>query len=116
MAPSVTVCRGCCCGTEKKHPDTDHDGQLTHLEQAAGPGRVRVVTDCLGACDRSNVVVVVPSPIGRLLGGRPTWVGQILDDRDNDDLTGWISAGGPGIAEPSPALSERFFPRPASAS
>ncbi|MFY1632080.1 hypothetical protein ACN27F_02145 [Solwaraspora sp. WMMB335] len=58
----VTVCRGCCCGTSRKHPDVDHDGQLRALR--ASGARVRVV-DCLNTCERSNVVVVQPVPAAR---------------------------------------------------
>ncbi|MCW2506633.1 MAG: hypothetical protein JWO79_4917, partial [Actinomycetia bacterium] len=53
----VTVCRGCCCGTERKHPGIDHDGLLAALAEV---GAVRV-SDCLDVCEDSNVVVVQPS-------------------------------------------------------
>ena len=113
--PSVTLCRGCCCGTSTKHPDTDHAGQVERLQRAVGVEQVRIVPDCLGSCERSNVVVVTPSSIGRLFGGRPTWVGGVLDDDRMDDLTDWIRAGGPGLAAPSPQLSQRIFHRPHAA-
>ena len=34
---SVVVCRGCCCGTETKHPDVDHDGQVAQLHATRCP-------------------------------------------------------------------------------
>lgn len=113
--PSVTLCRGCCCGTSIKHPDTDHAGQVHRLQLVAGCDRVRVVADCLGSCERSNVVVVTPSSIGRLFGGRPTWVGGVLDDDRMGALSDWIRAGGPGLAVPSAHLMAGIFPRPSTA-
>ncbi len=35
-SPIVTVCRGCCCGTLRKHPDVDHDAQLVDLTESIG--------------------------------------------------------------------------------
>ena len=100
----VTVCRGCCCGTAAKHPDVDHDGQLDQLRRTlADTAQVRV-SDCLDACDRSNVVVVTPSAAGREAGGRPVWLGEVLDASSTTDLTGWAAAGGPGLADRPQAL------------
>lgn len=94
---TVTVCRGCCCGT-RKHPDVDHAGQARELRTAiAGGGRFRVV-DCLDLCERSNVVVVSPSPSGRRAGGRPVWVGDVLHPDVVTAVADWIAAGGPGHA------------------
>jgi len=96
--PLVTVCRGCCCGSDRKHPGIDHDGQVRDLRSAVGrAGRVRV-SDCLDVCDRSTVVVVQPSAAGRRSGGRPTWLGWVLDDDSIRDIAGWVEAGGPGLA------------------
>jgi GNAT superfamily N-acetyltransferase len=63
---AVTVCRGCCCGTPASVPHLDHEAQLTDLRTTlAGVAAVRRV-DCLDACARANVVVVVqPSAEGR---------------------------------------------------
>ena len=96
----VTVCRGCCCGTVRKHPDVDADGQLRRLEEFAA---VRVV-DCLDVCGESNVVVVQPSPAGRRAGGRPAWLGWINDDGAIDLVAEWLDAGGPGLADVPAAL------------
>jgi (2Fe-2S) ferredoxin len=55
----VWVCRGCCCGTRKKHPGVDHAALERQLrEGAAGAGYRYEVTDCLGPCGQGNVVVV----------------------------------------------------------
>jgi (2Fe-2S) ferredoxin len=94
----VTVCRGCCCGTVGKHPKVDHDRQLAELAAGVGDaGRVRV-SDCLDACERSNVVVVGPSEDGRRAGARPTWLAGVLDHASVADIVSWVRGGGPGIA------------------
>lgn len=53
---SVLVCRGCCCGAQE---GIDHDRHLQQLTEAttASGGELRV-TNCIGPCDRKNVVVV----------------------------------------------------------
>jgi len=96
----VTVCRDCCCGSRREHPDVDHDAQLTVLRAAFGRN-VRV-SDCLDVCEVSNVVVVNPSSAGRAAGGRPTWLGRVLSDSALDEVVAWVEAGGPGLA-PLPA-------------
>ncbi|GIG56720.1 hypothetical protein Lfu02_10920 [Longispora fulva] len=112
----VTVCRGCCCGTARKHPDTDHDAQLDALRAGlAGVAVVRAVPDCLGPCERSNVVVVGPSPAGRAAGGRPAWLGGVLDEGTVAAIADWVALGGPGVAEPPRALRDLRFPTPATA-
>lgn len=104
---TVSVCRGCCCGTRRKHPDIDHAWQLERLRAAAGDsaGVVSVrTTDCLDACAVSNVVVVSPSAEGRRGGGRNTWLGLVNDDARLEELITWISTGGPGVAPLPPVL------------
>ncbi|MER8105413.1 (2Fe-2S) ferredoxin domain-containing protein [Kitasatospora sp. NPDC094016] len=97
---TVTVCRGCCCGTEAKHPGVDHAGQYERLRAAVGTaGRVRAVK-CLDVCTQSNVVVVGPSGEGRAAGGRPVWLGFVLADDMIDEIAAWVHAGGPGLADP----------------
>jgi len=110
-ASTVTVCRGCCCGSQRKHPGTDHARQLAELDAGvAGSGRVRV-TECLDACDRSNVMVVSPSRAGRAAGARPAWLGEVLDDETVGEVVAWVRAGGPGVAEQPPGLDWfRFSP------
>lgn len=108
-AATITVCRGCCCGTPRKHPDVDHARQLSTLRAGvAGAGRVRV-SDCLGVCERSNVIVVSPSSAGRRAGARPVWLGAVLDDDAVDDLVAWVRSGGPGVSETPDVLDLYAF-------
>lgn len=106
---TVTVCRGCCCGSQVKHPDLDHRVQLERIHAGVGPsGRVRV-SDCLDACERSNVMVVTPSAAGRRAGARPVWLGHVLDDDATDDVIEWVGSGGPGVSEPPSVLDLYAF-------
>lgn len=110
--PTVIVCRGCCCGTADKHPDIDHDAELESLRNlVGGVGNFRV-TECLGPCERSNVVVVAPSRCGHRTGGRPTWLGFVLGAGMKEEIAGWLCNGGPGLAEmPTPLISHCFEQR-----
>ncbi|MGW5280965.1 (2Fe-2S) ferredoxin domain-containing protein [Streptomyces collinus] len=83
---AVTVCRGCCCGA----------------------AQVRV-TGCLDACEQANVVVVQPSAAGRAAGGRPVWLGLVHDTDAVRDIAAWITAGGPGLADPPGVLDLYAF-------
>lgn len=104
--PTVTVCRGCCCGTPKV-PHLDHEAQLADLRTSlAGVTMVRR-TDCLDACERANVVVIQPSAEGRQAGGRPVWLGQVNDPDAATDITTWVKNGGPGLADP-PAILDLY--------
>ncbi|MEU0316705.1 (2Fe-2S) ferredoxin domain-containing protein [Nocardioides sp. NPDC006273] len=107
--PTLTVCRGCCCGTERKSPGVDHEAVLTTLSEVAGESATVRVADCLGPCERADVVVVGPSPEGRRRGARPVWVARVGTARVADALAQWAGAGGPGIAEPPPAVLARAF-------
>ncbi|QCX82699.1 hypothetical protein C9F11_45715 (plasmid) [Streptomyces sp. YIM 121038] len=107
--PTVTVCRGCCCGTQAKVPRLDHEAQLTDLRTAlAGVAMVRR-TDCLDACERANVIVIQPSAEGRQAGGRPVWLGQVTDPDAAADITTWVKNGGPGLADPPDILDLYTF-------
>ncbi|MFF7248780.1 (2Fe-2S) ferredoxin domain-containing protein [Embleya sp. NPDC008237] len=98
-ACTITVCRGCCCGTAKI-AGTDHAGQPAALGAALAGTRVAVrLGDCLGPCERGNVIVVQPSPTGRAAGGRPTWFGTVNDPETTGEIAAWAAAGGPGIAD-----------------
>ena len=109
---TIAVCRSCCCGALTKHPDVDHDSQLDQLQAGAGH-TVRVqVSECLDVCDRSNVVVVRPSPAGRLCGGRPVWLGEVLDAAATAAILNWVNEGGPGIAPMPKALARHTFRAP----
>ena len=102
-ACTVTLCRGCCCGTDK-HPDADHEGQLRQLLDGLGTrARVRT-TGCLDSCDYSNVFIVQPSVRGRAMGGRPSWLRQVLTPELTEAVISWVKAGGPGVAEPPTVL------------
>ncbi|MFI9419005.1 (2Fe-2S) ferredoxin domain-containing protein [Streptomyces werraensis] len=104
--PTVTVCRGCCCGTPKI-PGLDHAAQLRDLRQAVG-GAARVrVTDCLDACERANVIVIQPSTTGRRAGGRPVWLGLVNDRDATADIAAWVASGGPGVTDP-PAILDLY--------
>ncbi|MFF2145083.1 (2Fe-2S) ferredoxin domain-containing protein [Kitasatospora sp. NPDC058190] len=111
---TVVVCRGCCCGSARKHTGTDHDGQLARLRAAAersGGTLVVRTTDCLDACLQSNVIVVQPSTHGRTRGGRPVWLGWALDDDSIALILDYALAGGPGLAELPVALDlQRITP------
>ncbi|MFF2502585.1 (2Fe-2S) ferredoxin domain-containing protein [Streptomyces sp. NPDC058067] len=108
--PTVTVCRGCCCGSAKV-PGLDHAAQLRGLREGlAGTAKIRV-TDCLDACERANVVVVQPSAAGRRAGGRPVWLGLVNDEDATADITAWIEGGGPGLTEP-PGILDLYAFRP----
>ncbi|MCD0484265.1 (2Fe-2S) ferredoxin domain-containing protein [Streptacidiphilus sp. ASG 303] len=105
---TVTVCRGCCCGTPKV-PGLDHAAWLAGLRASlAGAAEVRP-TGCLDACERANVVVVQPSADGRRAGGRPVWLGLVNDPDAARDITAWVRAGGPGLADPPGVLDLYAF-------
>lgn len=107
--PTVTVCRGCCCGTEAKVPHLDHPAQLADLRTALTGLAVVRRTDCLDACERANVIVIQPSAEGRQAGGRPVWLGQVNDPDAASEITAWVREGGPGIAEPPGVLDLYAF-------
>ncbi|MFJ4191965.1 (2Fe-2S) ferredoxin domain-containing protein [Kitasatospora sp. NPDC089509] len=105
---TVTVCRGCCCGTPKV-PGLDHAAQLVDLR--ASLARVAEVrpTTCLDSCEQANVIVVQPSAEGRRAGGRPVWLGLVNDADAARDITAWVEAGGPGLADPPGVLDLYAF-------
>jgi (2Fe-2S) ferredoxin len=110
--PTVAMCRGCCCGTARKHPGFDHDAQVAVLRDLLqGVSNFRI-TDCLGPCERSNVLVVSPSKSGQRMGGRPTWLGFVLDEAAASDIAQWLCDGGPGLARLPGSLAPHYFDRP----
>lgn len=110
---TLVVCRGCCCGNERKHPGTDHVWQLQRLRAAAAEHGFEVrTTDCLGPCDQANVIVVQPSAAGRRAGGRAVWVGFATDDDSTQEVIDWAAAGGPGVAAPPVTLELQVIRRP----
>lgn len=104
------MCRGCCCGTEKKHPGFDHEGQLRALREVVGEERVQVA-DCLDSCDFSNVLVVRPSPSARVDGARPVWFGGVLGDEATRHVVEWVAAGGPGRVAVPDELADKVLDR-----
>ncbi|MEU4152743.1 (2Fe-2S) ferredoxin domain-containing protein [Streptomyces sp. NPDC026659] len=106
--PTVTVCRGCCCGTAKV-PGLDHADQLRDLRQRLDGSATVRVTDCLNACEHANVIVVQPSAAGRESGARPIWLGLVNDPDATTDITDWIKAGGPGVTDPTGVLDLYAF-------
>ncbi|MGW3109256.1 (2Fe-2S) ferredoxin domain-containing protein [Streptomyces sp. NPDC001100] len=83
--------------------------QLTDLRTVlAGVAMIRR-TDCLGACERANVVVIQPSAQGRQAGGRPVWLGQVNDPDAATDITTWVKNRGPGLADPPGILDLYAF-------
>ena len=99
----VLICRGCCCGTERKHPGTDHDGQIVAISTVA---RTRVV-DCVDECAYSNVVIV------RRGDGSSVWLGGINDAVLTDALCKWLVDG--ASQPPPPVLQSKVFIRKSSA-
>jgi hypothetical protein len=104
---SVLVCRDCCCGRHRKHPQVDHAAQLAAIDEAcAAAGNARVlVTKCLDVCDASNVVVV-----RHHTQGSPTvWLGRMLTPRDTLLLTHWLRQGGPARGPLPDGLRAKVF-------
>ncbi len=86
----MLACRGCCCGTDAKHPDVDHDAHLARLRRAAEEAGARLWTvDCLGPCERSNVVVVRS-------GAQRRWFGGLLSDDAVASVASWVETGATG--------------------
>lgn len=97
--PRVRMCRGCCCGTIRKLPDVDHSAIAQILENEIGPASDLVTSDCLWACEHSNVVVVNPAPTARRTGARAAWITEVNTLERAHTLAEWVRAGGPGKAE-----------------
>lgn len=99
----VLMCRDCCCGTERKHPEIDHAAQERALRDAAAASGSRVIrTRCLGVCERSNVVIVKAA--------RTTfWFGNVLTPEDTAAVTRFIRSG--GSTKPPLELSFEEVPR-----
>ena len=107
--PTLTACRGCCCGTAKRRPGVDHGARLEALRDLVGDRAIVRVTDCLGPCERSDVIVVGPSPAARRSGARPVWLGQLNGRHETAAISDWIHAGGPGVADLPESLRRSRF-------
>jgi hypothetical protein len=111
--PIVTVCRGCCCGVPGKSPGVEHDARLGRLEAALeGLARIRL-SECLGPCERADVVAVSPTRAGRAAGGRPAWLARTTGRVEATAVADWLRAGGPGVAPLPPALGRSRIRPPA---
>lgn len=106
---SLTVCRGCCCGTDSKKRAA---ARLDYLREQLPAAKVRV-SDCLGPCARKDVIVVHPQPGNRKKGEKPTWLRRMHTGSALDDLIGWLNAGGPGAAPVPISLTSHVFRPPA---
>lgn len=104
---TVTVCRGCCCGTDTI-PVVDHAAQLAALKtELASDARVRAV-NCLDACEQAIVIVVQPSTTGRAAGGRPVWLGLVNDpDATATSRPGYAPEGRVSPSRPSSSICTR---------
>ncbi|HKU36590.1 MAG TPA: hypothetical protein VJR89_00545 [Polyangiales bacterium] len=84
----VLLCRDCCCGTTRKHPEVDHDAQEEALRAAAEVNGGRVIrTRCLGVCEHSNVVVVKTAD-------HTHWFGGALSDAHTRALGDFVRSAG----------------------
>lgn len=100
---TVVVCRGGDCGSRAKHPDIDHVGLLREArERLEGVARV-LPSACLDACERSNVVVVVPPD------EEPVWIGEVLDADTNAAVCSFVRDGGPSAAAEPIEVELRAF-------
>lgn len=107
--PVVVVCRGGDCGSQLKHPGTDHVAQLRRVRDEIHPETATItISKCLDACDHSNVIVVVPGEEGRAAGEDPVWVGGLLDQDATTDIITWVNHNDPD-AEPPPMVQVRQF-------
>ncbi|MFF2407497.1 (2Fe-2S) ferredoxin domain-containing protein [Streptomyces sp. NPDC058092] len=108
--PTVSVCRGCCCGTAKI-PEVDHAGRLAELRRSLGEAATVRAVECLDACEQADVIVVQPSAEGRRAGGRPVWLGLVNDPDAVKDIAAWVGAGGPGLVD-APEILDLYTFRP----
>jgi hypothetical protein len=107
----VVVCRGCCCGTRRKHASCDHDGQLDAIQRAVAviPGARFQVTGCLDLCRHSNVVGIRD---WRGPEATVTWLGEVLASSDTAALVQYLGSGRrlPGRLQRRHVCPERPFP------
>lgn len=91
----VLLCRDCCCGTERKHPDVDHAAQEKRLLAACDrSGATLRRTSCLNRCEVSNLIVL------RTTRG-PLWLGRVLDAQLTEEIAALIESGAEGPLSPA---------------
>ena len=84
----VWVCRGCCCGTRKKHPGVDHKGlERLARDGAREAGAKYEVTDCLGPCGQGNIVVT-------RVAGTIRWFRKVNDEDTTKQVVAHVRDGG----------------------
>ena len=107
---TVTICRGCCCGSTTKHPDIDHDAHAQRIREsvrASGLGTAKIVK-CLDECEHSDVILI------RRTSGRDTeffWLGPLNHPADVETLAAWLE-GPPDEPLPVGLRRLRFTKRP----
>lgn len=101
---SVLLCRDCCCGTDRKHPDFDHAAQRRELEDVitSAGGKLHIVK-CIDACSYSNVAVI------RRRNGEKIWLGGLAQVETHDALCQFLASD---VLQPLTPLLEdcRFEP------
>ena len=104
----LLVCRGCCCGTEEKHPGIDHPGHPAAVRAAAAArtGAYVSTVGCLTSCESSNVIVVRGYGAE---GTRTRWLGEMSDDALVAELAAWVAAGHGNADALPPALAAHVF-------
>jgi hypothetical protein len=91
--PTITVCRGCCCDTAAKVPRLDHEAQLADLRTTLAGWRQRggpTVRTRASAPTSSS-----PPPKAARPAGGPS----VNNSGAVTDITAWVKADGPGLAE-----------------
>lgn len=109
--PGITAC-SLCAGETLGEDDPLEGGQLERLRRIE---RFRVarltLSECLDECDRGDVVVARPSPLGRSARVAPLWFERLAGDDLTEQFSDWLARGGPGLADLPPDLRGRVIHR-----
>lgn len=106
---ALTICRGCCCGTDDRKRAA---ARVDYLRQRLHAVELRT-SGCLGPCDRRDVIVVHPHARHRTRGQGPIWLERMHTKNAMDELIGWLDAGGPGEVLMPVELAHNAFRPPA---